>query len=199
MISGDFRAEAGQTHIWFCAARNPPGWPAVTRAVTRTPRSGPPAPSPAGSAGTPGSSGLAGLDALAGQAGAAGDELAEQSGGPRDEPAGSGRARRLTSIAAALALVAVGGAAARGRGSPPVALPRWGGGGWLASERLGLLFHVNGPSGQADAAVTLPGAAGHPLTVLTGFARPAAAPSSSATAPDLRAALARLTPSGRRT
>lgn len=81
----------------------------------------------------------------------------------------------MTSIVAALALVAVGGAAALGRGSHPVALALTDGGGWLASERLGLLFHVNGPSGQADAAVALPGAAGHPLTVLTDFARPAAA------------------------
>ncbi len=81
----------------------------------------------------------------------------------------------MTSIVAALALVAVGGAAALGRGSHPVALALSDGGGWLASERLGLLFHVNGPSGQADAAVALPGAAGHPLTVLTGFARPAGA------------------------
>ncbi|ADP78587.1 hypothetical protein [Pseudofrankia inefficax] len=173
--------------------------------MTRTPRSGPPAPSSAGPVGTPGSSGLAGLGPLAGPAAAPGDEHAEQNGGPRDEPAPSGRARRLTSIAAALALVAVGGAAALGRGSHSVALTLSDGGGWLASERLGLLFHVNGPSGQADAAVTLPGAAGHPLTVLTGFARPAAAaptdaapsgpagtrPSASATTPTPSAAAAR--------
>jgi len=112
-----------------------------------------------------------------------GPARAADSAGPDDDrggpapPPGPGRARRVTSIVAALALVAVGGAtAAFGRGSHPVALALSDGDGWLTSERLGLLFHVNGPSGQTDAAVTLPGAAGHSLTVLTDFARPQDAP-----------------------
>jgi len=139
--------------------------------VTRPPRIGAPPPGPLG-AGQP-----------ATPSGPRGPARPADSAGPDDDrgdpapPPGPGRGRRVTSILAALALVAVGGAtAAFGRGSHPVALALSDGGGWLTSERLGLLFHVNGPSGQADAAVTLPGAVGHSLTVLTDFARSQDAP-----------------------
>jgi hypothetical protein len=82
-----------------------------------------------------------------------------------------------------LALVGIGAAAAFGRGSRPVTLRLNDGGGWVTSERFGLLFHVNGPSGRADAAITLPGAAGHQLDVLTGFAAVPAAPAASGAPP----------------
>jgi len=69
-----------------------------------------------------------------------------------------------------------------GRGSRPVTLDLTDGGGWLASEQFGLLFHVNGPSGVADAAVALPGAAGHQLAVLTDITDPARAHAATTTA-----------------
>ncbi|ONH25852.1 hypothetical protein [Pseudofrankia asymbiotica] len=98
------------------------------------------------------------------------------------------RGRRATSVVAALALAGVAATTMLGRGSHPVTLDLSDGGGWLVSERFGLLFHVNGPSGVADAAVALPGAAGHQLAVLTDFAtpaptRPAQASRAAATAP----------------
>ncbi|OHV42917.1 hypothetical protein [Pseudofrankia sp. BMG5.36] len=107
---------------------------------------------------------------------------------PRRSPSRPGRGRRVTSVAAALALVGVAATTMLGRGSHPVTLDLSDGGGWLVSEQFGLLFHVNGPSGVADAAVALPGAAGHQLAVLTDFAtpaptRPARASRAAATAP----------------
>jgi hypothetical protein len=52
-----------------------------------------------------------------------------------------------------------------GHGANPVALDLSDGGAWLVSDPTGTLVHVNGPSGRADAAVAVPGAAGHDLAV----------------------------------
>jgi hypothetical protein len=57
------------------------------------------------------------------------------------------------------------GVSAFGHGANPVALDLSDGGAWLVSDPTGTLVHVNGPSGRADAAVPLPGAAGHDLAV----------------------------------
>ncbi|MBX6388022.1 MAG: hypothetical protein IRZ08_03290, partial [Frankia sp.] len=89
--------------------------------------------------------------------------------------------RRISSLLVAVALGGLAGAVVLGRGASPVTLALDEGGGWLANERLGVLFHVNGAAARADATIALPDAAGHELTVLTtvvptapaGGARPA--------------------------
>ncbi|WP_256789998.1 hypothetical protein [Frankia sp. AvcI1] len=58
------------------------------------------------------------------------------------------------------------GLAAAAPGTPPFALDLTTGGTWLASASTGIVTHLQSTTGRADAAVTVPGAVGHRLSVL---------------------------------
>ncbi len=76
------------------------------------------------------------------------------------------RLRRVITAAAGAALCVGAGLAAAAPGTPPFALDLTTGGSWLASESTGTVTHLQSTTERADAAVTVPGAVGHRLSVL---------------------------------
>ncbi|THJ74190.1 hypothetical protein [Candidatus Frankia alpina] len=58
------------------------------------------------------------------------------------------------------------GLAAAAPGTPPLAFGLTSGGIWLTNESTGTVTHLQSTTGRADAAVTVPGAVGHRLSVL---------------------------------
>ncbi|WP_261575519.1 hypothetical protein, partial [Frankia gtarii] len=58
------------------------------------------------------------------------------------------------------------GLAAAAPGTPPLIFDLTSGGVWLTSESAGTVTHLQSTTGRADAAVTVPGAVGHRLSVL---------------------------------
>ncbi len=77
------------------------------------------------------------------------------------------RSRSRGSIAVSLALLLGGGSTVLvlGQSAGSAVLHLDDVGAWLASGAKGIVSHINGPSGRADASVTINGAKGHHLTV----------------------------------
>ncbi|MCM3921358.1 hypothetical protein ND748_06690 [Frankia sp. AiPs1] len=73
--------------------------------------------------------------------------------------------RRISTAAAGVTLCVGAGLAAAASGTPPFVLDLTSGGSWLANESTGTVTHLQSTTGRADAAVTVPGAVGHRLSV----------------------------------
>jgi hypothetical protein len=77
------------------------------------------------------------------------------------------RLRQGLGAAAGLALVAGITVALAAPGAHPLVLQAASGGVWLPWDTTGTVTHLESTTGRADAAITVPGAAGHRLAVLT--------------------------------
>ncbi|WP_322748106.1 MULTISPECIES: hypothetical protein [unclassified Frankia] len=82
-------------------------------------------------------------------------------------PARFAASRARGSVAVSLALLLAGGSAVLvlGQSAGSAVLRLDDVGAWLASGARGIVSHINGPSGRADASVTINGTKGHHLTV----------------------------------